>query len=94
MVLHDWSDDEALTILRNVAAAGGSGTHLVLVEFVLPPGDSPHIAKRIDLTMLGMLSGRERSESDWRALLDAAGFEAVEIIQTPTPISRIHASVK
>jgi O-methyltransferase domain len=93
-ILHDWADDEAEQILRNVAAASGSGARLLLVEFVLPPGDEPHMAKMIDLTMLGMLTGRERSEADWHALLDRAGFDSVTIEMTATPISLIHASVR
>jgi hypothetical protein len=93
-ILHDWADDEAEQILRNVAAAGGPGARLLLVEFVLPPGDEPHMAKMIDLTMLGMLTGRERSEADWHALLDRAGFDSVAIEMTSTPISLIHASVR
>jgi DNA-binding Lrp family transcriptional regulator len=93
-ILHDWSDEEAEQILRNVATAGGSGARLLLVEFVLPAGDEPHISKRIDLTMLGMLTGRERSEKDWSALLDRAGFDNVRIEATPTPISLIHATAR
>jgi hypothetical protein len=93
-ILHDWSDTEAERVLRNVAAAGGPGARLLLVEFVLPPSDEPHMSKRIDLTMLGMLTGRERSEADWRALLESADFVDVKIEATPTPISLIHASVR
>src|SRR5581483_3050520 len=80
MVLHDWNDDQVTRILANVVAAGGRGARLALIEFVVPAGDTPHMAKMIDLTMLGMLTGRERSEVQWQALLATAGFRDIEVI--------------
>lgn len=91
MVLHDWDDEASTRLLRNVAAAGGPGAQLVLVEFVVPSGEAPHMSKMIDLTMLGMLTGCERGESEWCALLTAAGFDQIEITSTPTPLSIIRA---
>lgn len=91
MVLHDWDDEATTCILRNVAAAGGPGAQLVLVEFVVPPGEAPHMSKMIDLTMLGMLTGSERDESEWRELLTTTGFGQIEITPTPTPLSVIRA---
>ncbi len=93
-VLHDWADDRASQILRNVAAAGGSGARLSLIEFVVPPGNTPHMSKMIDLTMLGMMPGKERTEAQWRELLQAAGFGAMEIRATETPVSVISATVQ
>ena len=58
MVLHDWPDEAARAILANIAAAGGSGARLLLLEFVVPPGDAPHPSKISDLNMLAM-SGRQ-----------------------------------
>jgi hypothetical protein len=60
---------------------------------VVPPGDTPHMSKMIDLTMLGMLAGRERPEEDWRELLTSAGFTGITMIPTGTPLSVIHATV-
>ncbi len=93
MVLHDWNDEQAGQILRNIAAAGGANASLTLVEFVLPAGDAPHIAKMIDLTMLGMLPGRERTEPQWRALLASCGYRDIGVHETPTPLSVIRAVV-
>ena len=57
LVLHDWPDDQARHILANVAAAGGSGARLLVLDFMVPPGDAPHLAKISDLNMLqGLLS--------------------------------------
>lgn len=91
-VIHDWPDEAARRILANIASAGGRGARLAMIEFVVPPGDAPHMSKMIDLTMLGMLSGRERREEDWRELLTSAGFTGIGVIPTGTPLSVIHAT--
>lgn len=93
LVLHDWSDEQASRILRNVAAAGRPGALLLAVEFVVPPGDLPHVSKLIDLTMLGMLRGRERNVQQWHDLLNSAGFRDIVVRDTPGPLSIIQAVV-
>src|SRR5258708_10314744 len=65
LVLHDWPSQQARRILANIAAAGGSGARLLLIEFVVPPGDAPHMAKISDLNMLAMMGGQERTEAEW-----------------------------
>ena len=81
-------------ILANVAAAGGSGARLLVLDFVVPPGDAPHISKISDLNMLAMVGGKERTETEWRELLTAAGFTGIGIHNTDTPFSVIQATVK
>jgi len=93
-VLHDWPDQQAARILANIAAAGGTGARLLMIEFVMPPGDTPHMSKMIDLTMLAMLAGQERAETEWRELLTTAGFTGIEIRPTSTPLSVIKATVQ
>jgi O-methyltransferase/methyltransferase family protein len=93
-VIHDWPDEAARRILANIAAAGGSGARLMMIEFVVPPGDTPHMSKMIDLTMLGMLTGRERPEEDWRDLLTSAGFTGIAVLPTGGPLSVIQATVR
>ena len=56
-VLHDWDDASATRILRNVAAAGGPGAQVVLVEGIIPADDLPHLLKTMDLVMLGIPPG-------------------------------------
>jgi O-methyltransferase domain/Dimerisation domain len=94
MVLHDWPDDQAQAILANAAAAGGSGARLLVLDFVVPPGDAPHISKIADLNMLAMVGGKERTETEWRELLTAAGFTGIGIHNTDTPFSVIQATMK
>lgn len=85
---------KAERILANIAAAGGSGARLLMIEFVVPPGDTPHLSKMSDLNMLAMLDGKERTETEWRELLTAADFTGIEIHQTGTPLSVIQATVQ
>jgi hypothetical protein len=77
-----------------VTPAGGGGARLLMIEFVVPPGDTPHLSKMSDLNMLAMLDGKERTETEWRELLTAAGFTGIEIHQTGTPLSVIQATVQ
>jgi hypothetical protein len=93
MVLHDWDDERATRILANIAAAADSGARVCALELVLPDGDEPHMSKMIDLTMLGMLDGRERTEPEMRALVEAAGLRYEATVGTPTPLSFIEARV-
>ncbi|OBK87208.1 methyltransferase [Mycobacterium sp. 1165178.9] len=81
-VLHDWSDADALRILRNIARAAPEQARLLLVELVLPDDDIPHLANFVDFTMLVMVGGRERTESEWRRLLAAGGFALDNVIPT------------
>ncbi len=60
-------------------------------ELVIPDGPGPHMATMIDLTMLGMLTGGERTRAEYRALLEGAGFTFETVTPTPSPISIISA---
>ena len=91
MILHDWSDAEAGRLLASIRAAAPAGARLLAFELVTPDGAEPHIAKMVDLTMLGMLTGRERTQAEYRLLLEQAGFEFEAVTATPTPISIIKA---
>jgi O-methyltransferase domain len=76
-ILHDWDDEHATAILRTIRAAAAPGTRLLVIDAVVPAGNEPFGPKWLDLLMLALLGGRERDEAQWRALLDAAGFEPV-----------------
>jgi SAM-dependent methyltransferase len=78
-VLHDWDDPAAERILTSVRAATSDDARLVVVDLVVPAGNSPHPSKQLDLVMLSLVDGRERDEGEWRQLLDAGGFRAISI---------------
>ncbi len=73
-IIHDWDDAQALRILRNVRRAMTADARLLLIERVLPPDGEPAIGKMVDVTMLVLTGGLERTEAEYRTLLDAAGF--------------------
>jgi O-methyltransferase domain/Dimerisation domain len=72
-ILHDWDDERAATILRTIRAAAPPAGRLLVLESVVPNGNEPQGAKWLDLLML-VLGGRERTEPEWRTLLEGAGF--------------------
>jgi hypothetical protein len=74
-ILHDWNDERAAAILRTIRASAPAGARLLLIESVVAPGNEPQGSKWLDLLMLVLLDGRERTEADWRALLGDSGFE-------------------
>jgi len=82
-ILHDWSDERALEILRMCRRAAAPGTRLLLLEGVVPDGPEPHPAKILDLHMLVLLGGRERTEREWRSLLAEGGFELAAVRPDP-----------
>jgi hypothetical protein len=93
MILHDWDDAHARQILANIARAARPGASVYSLELVLPPGDSPHMATMIDLTMLGMLTGRERTEAELRELVESAGLHFDGVTASQTPMSVLRARV-
>jgi hypothetical protein len=94
-IIHDWDDARAVKILRNCrqALAGKPQGRLVLLEFVVPPGNQPHAAKVLDIEMLFFPGGRERTETEWKDLLSQAGFRLTRILPTKSPFSVIEAEV-
>jgi uncharacterized peroxidase-related enzyme len=92
-ILHDWDDAACARILRNIAKAAAPGAHLVLLEAVIPEGDGPHFSKMIDLTMLAMLGGHERTLVDWRPLLAEGGFRLVRTVSGSGSDTAIEATL-
>jgi hypothetical protein len=91
-IIHDWDESSAIGILRNCRRAMRQDAKLLLVEEVLPCGDTPAIGKLVDLEMLLMPGGRERTEAEYRQLLEAAGFRLTSITPTRCPLSVIEAA--
>jgi hypothetical protein len=79
-ILHDWSDAEAIQILRNCRQAIADQGKLLVIELLVTPSNQPDFAKWLDLHMLVLLTGRERIEAEFRELFAAAGFQLTRII--------------
>ena len=88
-IIHDWDDEKAAAILRNVRRAMGEGARLLVVEGVIPPGNEPSFGKLLDLTMLVIPGGLERTEEEYRRLYEAAGFRLTRIVPTAAEVSVI-----
>ena len=76
-VLHDWDDESATRILQTIRRSAREGSRLLVIDRVLPPGNEPDGSKWLDILMLALLGGKERTEAQWRELLAAGGFEPV-----------------
>ena len=85
-IIHDWADDKAIAILKNVRGAAPPGARLALVEWVLSETADVDAGKWMDINMLVNQGGRERTAAEFRALYDQAGFELEHIIPTPSPL--------
>jgi hypothetical protein len=68
-----------------------SGGHLLLVEMVLPDGDVPDSGKMLDMVMLTVPGGEERTASQYRALLNQAGFQVRRVVPTASLVSIVEA---
>jgi hypothetical protein len=90
-VIHDWSEGQCLTILGNVRKAMNPGGKVLLVEMVLPPGNDPHPGKMLDIMMLVGPGGQERTEQEYKALLDKAKFRMTRVIPTASAVSVVEA---
>lgn len=95
-IIHDWPDDKALTILGNCRRAlqGKNGGKLLVVDSVLTEKPSPQFGNLLDLEMLLMPGGRERTEREFRELFARAGFEITRVIPMKASDSIIEAMLK
>jgi hypothetical protein len=90
-IIHDWDDAHAVDILKTVRAAMKPMSKVIVVEMALPRDAAPTPAHLMDLNMLVMLSGRERTNEEYAALFEKAGLKASRFIATPSPIGIVEA---
>jgi len=93
-IIHDWDDERALTILHNIHTAqeGKASAKVILLEAVIEPGNAPDLGKIIDVEMLIMPGGRERTADEFKALFDRAGYNLTRIVPTQSPLKVIEAA--
>jgi hypothetical protein len=90
-ILHDWDDERCVAILEQCRRAMPEHGKLLVVELVLPPGDEPFLGKWLDLHMLVLLGGRERTAAEYDTLFRAAGFKLARVVPTPPGPSVVEA---
>ncbi len=90
-VIHDWRDEEAVAILKAIRRVAPSHAKLLLIEQIVPNDPGPHWAKTLDIHMLALLGGRQRTRQEYEALFDSAGFSFKREIDTGAGISILEA---
>jgi O-methyltransferase len=90
-IIHDWDDERASLILKNINAAMGEDGRVLIVETIIPEGNEPHYSKLLDLEMLTSPGGIERTAEEYAALLASAGLKLSRIVPTPSPYSIVEA---
>jgi len=93
-IIHDWTVEQCHTILGNCRRAMKKSAKLLIVEFVLPKGNTPHFGKLADMVMLTIPGGEERTADEYRQLLDDAGFRMTRVVPTASDVSIVEAEAK
>jgi ubiquinone/menaquinone biosynthesis C-methylase UbiE len=91
-ILHDWEDEEATAILRSIRRVAPAQAKLLVLEFILPEEPGPHPAKVLDILMLAVTGGLERTTMQYGSLLAAGGFKLERVVPTASSISVIVAA--
>jgi hypothetical protein len=90
-IIHDWDDPRALTILKNCAGALRGKGKVILIEMVISPGNEPHFGKWLDIEMLALAGGRERTRVEFAALFSQAGLSLSSVVPTKSPVCVVEA---
>lgn len=90
-IIHDWNDEQCLTILRNCHKVMKPGSRVLVMDQVLTGPNEPSLGKFSDLIMLQLPGGLERTAEEHQSLLERAGFKFTRIVPTKSPVSVIEA---
>jgi len=91
-IIHDWDDARAVTILENCARSmRNRNGRVILIEQLIEPGNKPSLAKWIDMEMLAMAGGRERTQAEYADLFRKAGLRLTRVVLTPSPFCVIES---
>jgi hypothetical protein len=90
-ILHDWNDEQSISILSNLAKHAPTGSRVLLVETVIEEENVPSMSKVMDLNMLVMTGGKERTATEYSELFEKTGFRLTSVIPTPSPTQIVEA---
>jgi O-methyltransferase len=90
-VIHDWNDQDAVRILKNVRRAAGGDARLLLIETIVPDSSGPDWSQMLDIHMLAFVGGKQRTIGEYRTLVGDAAFELVADVDTGAGISVLDA---
>jgi hypothetical protein len=85
-IIHDWDDSRATTILRNCVESMNPDGRVLVIDYVIPENNEAHIGKLLDIEMLLLPGGLERTRTEFERLFTAAGLKLTNIIPTAAPI--------
>ena len=88
-IIHDWDDERAVEILKRCREAMKAESRLLIIENVLPDARVPSFGKLLDLEMLVIAGGQERTEQEYRRLVERSGLHVTRVIPTAAPQSII-----
>jgi hypothetical protein len=88
-IIHDWTDEQCHAILGHIRKVIPKTGRLLVIEMVIKPRNEPQLAKWLDLNMLALPGGRERTEAEYRDMYARAGFNLERVVPTPTEVSII-----
>jgi hypothetical protein len=92
-LIHDWPDVDAARILAAVRAAAPGNARVLIIETLVPEAAGPHFGKTLDVIMLAVTGGRERTQSGYAELLAAADLRVERVIATRSEYSIVEATV-
>lgn len=92
-VIHDWDESRCQTILGNCRKAMKQSSKLLIVESVLPEGNTPHFGKLVDMVMLATTGGEERTAAEYRTLLTAASLTVTRVVPATANVSIVEAEL-
>jgi hypothetical protein len=90
-IIHDWNDEQALTILSNCRAAMAPAGRVLVVEHVIGRGNRPDWGKLLDINMLALTGGQERTREEFRALFARAGLQLRRVHPTASALAILEA---
>src|SRR5438132_237736 len=90
-VIHDWADEESLAIFEAIRRAAKAGATLLVIEQLIPDGNEPHWSKMLDIHMLTLVGGKQRTAKEYGELLRRTGFELLRVHSTRADVSVMEA---
>ncbi len=92
-IIHDWTEVQCLRILGHCRSAMAPSSRVLIIEMVLPSGNTPHPGKMLDMMMLVGPGGQERTEPEYRTLLSKAGLRLTRVVPTNSAVSIVEAMI-
>ena len=86
-ILHDWGDERSVQILRKCREAMSDRARLLVIDAVVPPGNDPHPSKIMDMLMMVLVEGQERTKQEFGELFQQAGLRLTSVIPTPSVLA-------